>query len=438
MTRNPPKTPKTRRLGLALLLATLLVASSAPAVAAKDDPLDARVEVGLLCPLDLEAHVRVDGSVLLTFDPNGDVNGTRVYRAEGNGAPAKVADLDPGTRSYVDRGVGPGTYVYEVRALVDVDVLLSCPRVIVTVPGGDGEHPRCPTGLVAVVNLNGTVLLDLDLAAEATATVLQRGTGGGDPEHLASLDAGVTAFLDVDVILGNTYTYLVFIHVGLELLLCLVVEVAIPGDDGDGLCPTILRAILRVDGTILLLFDAALDVESATLLRAEGTGDPRPLAELEVGATAYLDVDVLLGLTYRYILLVVVGGVELLCPGPEVPVEEDPCPTGLTARARGDGDVRVTFDPHPNATAHRVYRAEGDGDPGMVAELGPDATEYLDEDTVPGTTYTYEVRSVFGDMEAEGCPTVEVTAVPVFPSAALGIAAPLAGVVAYAGLRRRS
>lgn len=118
--------------------------------------------------------------------------------------------------------------------------------------------------------------------------------------------------------------------------------------------------------------------------------------------------------------------------------EPDPlCPTDLEAEALPDGSVRLTFTPANGTEGNNVYRTVADQDPVLMAELPPGATEFVDESTEPGTTYTYEVRSVFEGRETPECPTVEVTAIPVFPTVLGAVAASTVGILAYAGLRRR-
>ncbi|HET6399655.1 MAG TPA: fibronectin type III domain-containing protein [Candidatus Thermoplasmatota archaeon] len=124
------------------------------------------------------------------------------------------------------------------------------------------------------------------------------------------------------------------------------------------------------------------------------------------------------------------------CPTEEPPMEY-PCPTNLQAQALSTGDVKLTWTPAPDSTGTVVYRATGEGDLEYLAHVDEGVGVYVDSDTEVGVVYTYQLVAVFGDAASEDCAMVEVTAIPNFPTLAAGVVAVGAGVLAYAGFRRR-
>lgn len=122
-------------------------------------------------------------------------------------------------------------------------------------------------------------------------------------------------------------------------------------------------------------------------------------------------------------------------PSPSVPPL---CDATLTADAREAGAVFLDWeDADDDANALAFYRVLRNGEP--LAEVHQ--SEFLDETSEAGTTYTYAVEA-HGAAAGGGtvftlCGEVEVTAVPFFGGALFAIVA-LAGVLlAYTRIRRR-
>lgn len=122
--------------------------------------------------------------------------------------------------------------------------------------------------------------------------------------------------------------------------------------------------------------------------------------------------------------------VDVTTPGGETPQEPEPCPAvTLLATANADGSILVTA---ADLGADAVLVRSDGGDAQEVARLGADATTFLDTDTRVGTTYTYTLL-----IDGGACGSVEVTAIPVFPSLLAGGLAVAASALGYVALRRR-
>ena len=211
-------------------------------------------------------------------------------------------------------------------------------------------------------------------------------------------------------------------------------------------CPTDLSSTALRDGSILVAFDPAEGSEGSRVYRWVGDADPMLVAELDEGVDEFLDTNTTGGVTYTYMVTgLFEGGREsegcdtAMATAVEQQPEPEPlaCPTGLGATALANEDVRIDFTPAAGSVGSNVYRTEAGGERTLVAELGAGEGSFLDTSTVAGTTYTYEVTAVYDEGESGPCATVQVTAIPVFPTVVGALAASTLGVLAYAGLRRR-
>lgn len=115
--------------------------------------------------------------------------------------------------------------------------------------------------------------------------------------------------------------------------------------------------------------------------------------------------------------------------------QDGECPdVDLTATAESDGDILLEWDADG---AFNIYRAEGGGDREYIAT--EDDGDFTDTDTEVGVTYTYVITAFDTEDETETkpCARAKTTAVPFFPSMAVGALALLGSVGAYATLRRK-
>ena len=125
------------------------------------------------------------------------------------------------------------------------------------------------------------------------------------------------------------------------------------------------------------------------------------------------------------------------CEGPANP----PCPPGLQVTARstdGRADNFLEWEPVANATGYNVYRAVDGGDFEYQVTIDTYTSYVDDHDIEVGVTYEYYVTAVVGGVESENCEVVEVTAIPLFPTLAIGALALAGSVGAYAMLRRKA
>ena len=115
------------------------------------------------------------------------------------------------------------------------------------------------------------------------------------------------------------------------------------------------------------------------------------------------------------------------------------CPTDVTATANGDETVTLRWTPAEGADGTNIYRAIGGDDFEYVTTVPGDVSSYVDDATVAGNGYAYQLTTLEGNSESRGCPIVEVTAIPEFPTVvALGLASALgAGAYLVLAVRRK-
>ncbi len=123
------------------------------------------------------------------------------------------------------------------------------------------------------------------------------------------------------------------------------------------------------------------------------------------------------------------------------PCEEEengvPCPE-LTVTAEAGPSNHLNWTAVNDTDTYKIYKAVGDGPLVLLDTVDNTTLSYDDEDVVQGQTYRYMVTAVIDSQESENCDEVEVTAIPVFPTAIVATAAGLLGISAYAVIRKRS
>lgn len=108
----------------------------------------------------------------------------------------------------------------------------------------------CPEDLLAVANGDGSITLTFAAAAGSDGTNVYRVDADGDYELLATLDAGVGTYTDLDTEAGAAYVYAVTALFGdRESVGCQEIEVSAIPD-----FPTLLGAGLATSGGLLALF----------------------------------------------------------------------------------------------------------------------------------------------------------------------------------------
>lgn len=169
-----------------------------------------------------------------------------------------------------------------------------------------------------------------------------------------------------------------------------------------------------------------------------GAGNETPqLAQLAGPAeNESFDTQVERGVTYTYRATAVVGDIETESCGDVVVTAGGDCAPDLFAHWQGQA-IQLSWTGVVLADSYAVYRAEAGADLTFLATVPSDQQSYLDDDVEGERAYAYQVRAVIDGQERAPCNTSEVGAIPDFPTAWAAGAALVAGVVAYAVVRRQ-
>lgn len=113
------------------------------------------------------------------------------------------------------------------------------------------------------------------------------------------------------------------------------------------------------------------------------------------------------------------------------------CPTGLEGFEAPQGSLSISWDAAEGATGYRVYMAVGDGDMELMTEGNATLGGFGYAPAEAGVVYTFMVTALYGDLESEGCETLEMTGIPEFPTGIAVVAAGVLGTIGYAVMLRR-
>jgi hypothetical protein len=188
---------------------------------------------------------------------------------------------------------------------------------------------------------------------------------------------------------------------------------------------------------IHVTWDETPGAESYNIYRAQGDGEFRLAATVQAPENESFDTHVEAGVTYHYRLTAMVAGVETAdCGTVTATANTDPCAPELTALAENGPQVHLTWTAVVVADSYNVYRAQGEGELRLLDSTDASTQGYIDTDVREDQTYRYEVRAVIEGEERPACNTVQVTAIPDFPTWGAAVVAAAAGLGAYALVAR--
>jgi chitodextrinase len=342
---------------------------------------------------------------------NVAVSGYSVYR-DG----IFVVGLPASTRSYVDTGLEPAsTHSYTVDAFdaAGNHAPASDPASATTPP--DTTPPSVPSGLT----VTGVSPTEVDLAWDACTddvgvagyTVYRDGT------PLATVEAGVLAYVDTTVEPSRSYTYTVaaFDAAGNESARSdpAVANTGTAPDTEPPTAPTGLTATAFGPIRIDLSWDASTDNVGVSGYRVYRDGNP--IATVDGSTLSYQDTAVAPATSYTYT-------VDAVDAAGNRSAESDPAttstpadttaptqPTGLTATARGPNTVDLSWSASSDDVGVAGYTIYRDGS--QVAAVGEATTSYSDTSALPSTTYSYTVDALdaAGNHSAQSDPASATT-----------------------------
>lgn len=302
-------------------------------------------------------------------------------------------------------GIFAGNQPFDFSAFdLQIDYYRSYPSVETPVDFG-------PINLMSDAG-NAQVSLFWNVADNAAGYSIYRSTSAGGPYTLLSTTPQ-TSYQDTDVVNGSLYAYVVTAYAnGQESAESNEVQAIpnLPAPDN----------IIATPGNqqVHLSWDAVSGADDYMIYRSTTSGDSYTFLAT-ITATDYVDIGLVNGTTYYYVLNASDNGSEgngsdeIQATPYRTPVIPD-APNGLNASA-GDGIVTLNWDSVSGVDGYRLYRRTGSN---AYAEIydGSDS-DYTDTMVVNKTSYDYVATSYIGTDESEY--SVNVSAIP------QGVLAPL-------------
>jgi fibronectin type 3 domain-containing protein len=322
----------------------------------------------------------------------------RVFRAPAAGGnPTQVGTVNASLSTFLDTTAAPGQpFRYTVRAR--------------TTPGMSlpSESDAGWRDVTTPANFNatlGTVTTGVNLTWTASPGAngyrVLRGTSEATLEPIAQ--TVTSTWPDVTAEPGVTYQYRV--------------KALTPAGPSNGVGSAIKPGWRNVpapggfaasDGTSTGGVDLAWNaVPGATSYRIERIGVSTPLGT--PAETSFTDTTVAAGTVATYRITAITPSGPSLANATNTGWRNVPAPTGLQA-ADGTSTLNVALGwtgigSVPGHTGYRIYRAAGSATPTAIATVAKTAVAFNDTSAVPGTSYTYSLRSVTAAGESTGNPS---------------------------------
>jgi FtsP/CotA-like multicopper oxidase with cupredoxin domain/fibronectin type 3 domain-containing protein len=266
-------------------------------------------------PTNLTATPQAGPQVSLAWTDNAtDETGFVIERSTDGGVNfSALATVGADSISYIDLAVSAGnTYDYRVAAFNAGGPSAYSNTASATIPGP--QPPVAPSDLQA--NLQDVPLIDLswvDNSLDETGFVIERSTDGVNFSALATVVANVTAYNDVAVFGGFTYTYRVAAFNANGTSAYVVSNsVAVPPDATAPAAPSNLFATNVAQTTLTLNWQDNSNNETGfTIQRATNNSFTRGLMSINVGpnVTAFNDTGLKRNTKYYYRVLAFNNGI---------------------------------------------------------------------------------------------------------------------------------
>jgi|GEM_PF-672490 len=357
--------------------------------------------------------------------PSGNEAAFEIYRAEGAGSFARVAEVAAGTTAYEDTGLAPrSAYRYQVRAVNAAgSSAFSNEATATTLP----EPPAAPADVRAtVLAATGVELTWTHEPGGVQAYRVERATGdSGSFAQIATLPADTRSFTATDLAPNTTYFFrLAAVGEGGSSPYSEAVSVTTPSvvTGETPAAPDALSATAVSATQIEVAW--AYRAGSATgfeVFRSTGPdGAFGKIAEVTAGVTSYRDEGLTAATPYVYKVLArnAVGSSAFSNEAGATTWPLPPAAPGGVEAVVAVNRIQLGWtDRSDNETGFLVEVSEGDSLHFAQAALpGANATLYQHEQAVPGRTYYFRVYAVNAGGRSAGSAVVWAT-LPAVPNA---------------------
>ncbi len=348
-------------------------------------------------PTDLQVLAVSDRAVRLGWrDRSDSEEGFMVQRRRPGGEFGSLALLPADTTVYDDRTVLPRT-AYEYRVIATSEAGDSDPSNVVEVTTGNPPPPAPPTNLEVTAAAPTRVDLSWeDNSTNETGFEVERATGSGAFQRIATVSASTALYSDRTVTAGTTYRYRVrAVGSGGNSLYSNTVEVRAPGQSAP---PSGLR-VTTVSNTSLRL-EWRDNSSDETAFRIERSRDGQTFARVgavNADVTTFTDTGLAPDTAYFYRVQAVTPagstGFSNTAQGQTLSGRLE-APEAVAAVATGPRRVEVSWrDTSEIETGFRIERKVPGGAFALVGSAAANATLFVDRTARPSTTYVYRVAA---------------------------------------------
>jgi uncharacterized protein len=372
------------------------------------------VKFPFFTPSNLSATPVSSDQVNLAWSDNSGVETSyRVERRTGNGSYVTIVNVGEEVSAFTDMTVMPETnYSYRVQGISFGYFSEYTNVVSITTPAL--LPPLAPSKLViASQGLDHVKLNWTDRSDDETGFLVERSTGNGSYESLATLDSGTTSFTDAQVSELGRYSYRVSaINEAGFSSSTNVVSAQIPFSD-----PVNLSALAVSSEQVDLLWNDKSAVETGYRIeRKISQGDFEVLKTVAANSNSYSDTDVspLTSYTYR---VIAVNGTENSSPTnqasaitPNIPVPGSV--DGLVAVLEDAFLISLNWNDNSiDEYGFRIERMVGSGDWTPLFATASNTTSFQDLDIGELQTFSYRIVA-FNDAGESSASNVASVIVP--------------------------
>ncbi|MCZ6673965.1 MAG: fibronectin type III domain-containing protein [Verrucomicrobia bacterium] len=361
--------------------------------------------------------------ILEWTDTSTNEDGFRVERKTGNGGYETLVELGPTNTTFTDNQVSElQSYAYRMVSYNGGGDSTPSNEVSTVIDFND------PTNLMALAVSSEQIDLTWDDNSIAESGYrVERKTGQGSFEIIATLEADSNNYSDTDVEPLSTYTYRVIgLGNGIESSPTNEFSAATPNIPVPGSADNLVVSLIDASYVVLNWADNSLDETGFRIERMVGSGGWSDYFQVAANVTSFQDLEVGELETFAY-RIVAFNEAGVSTPSNESSVFFPfNAPTILTAQASAQSRIDLTWaDNSLVETGYRIERKSGEGafEPHATVDQGISA--YVDGTVTVDLAYTYRVVGVYDGGESN--PTNEVSAMTssdtIKPAAPAGLAA---------------
>ena len=325
-------------------------------------------------------------AVNITWSSVQNATAYSIYRRTGSATATLIATVGASTTSYANSTAAAVTnYTYSVRATVGG---LLGPSSLEDV---GWRNVIGPTASASDGLYSDRVQVSWSTSSGSIGYRLYRWASGGSPSLLASLASTSSSYADTSAVPGTVYSYAITsVHsIGESLL----------GTSNTGFrLQTVPQSVLASDGTsatsVHISWQAVPGATSYLVFRRISATSLTQVGSVTGGTTAFAYTGATALSVSSYGVKAIVGGVTGALSTEDSGWRNTTAPAIVASDTTYSDRVQLNWTPSSGSSGHRVYRWTNSTSPTLLVALSSTASSYADTSAVPGTVYTYALRTV--------------------------------------------